>query len=360
MDFALKILNKYGWKEGEGLGKNCNGIAKPLKATLKFDNAGFGADQAAADFNNHWWERVFNDATSNVDVKQKGETIKINLRDGEDGVEISTKGYSMKKLKKAKRQREKETRNIYDNFLQAATLTNLGGEVENPNKIDAGDIEVTKIKILTDEELFKACGGRTAHKGARHGLKLSGKLARIEKQEEELVAKMLAKRNGVEESKKIFKEETTQKKVKKTKSENFEQESQEPIKQKKKNKKIEDSEETNNVCKSRAEKSENQQKIKKKKRKFKDQEIPVSMEITEDTVNKNISELSTEPSTELSTLVMEPKKKKKKEFKQSNVIIENVETEIKKKNKEVPLIEESNIIHKKKKSKKKSAEINQE
>lgn len=199
MDFARKILGKYGWKDGDGLGKNNNGIAKPLRATLKFDNAGFGADQAAADFNNHWWERVFNDAASNVEIKHDGETIKMDLVDIDDGVEISTKGYSLKKLKKAKKSRDSNKKQMsessYNNFLQAATLTNTGGEIVNPDRIETSDIEVSKVKVLTDEELFKACGGRTAHKGARHGLKLSGKLARLQQQEEELLAKMLANRN---------------------------------------------------------------------------------------------------------------------------------------------------------------------
>lgn len=201
MDFARKILGKYGWKDGDGLGKNNTGIAKPLRATLKFDNAGFGTNAATADFNNHWWERVFNDAAKNVDVKNDGDKIRMDLKDNEDGVEISTKGYSLKKLKKAKASKELVgdiSQSTYDNFLQAATLTNLGGEVENPNRIDISDIEVSQVKVLSDEELFKACGGRTAHKGARHGLKLSGKLARLEQQEKELLAKMMAKQNGAE------------------------------------------------------------------------------------------------------------------------------------------------------------------
>uniref|UniRef100_A0A1I8NT84 G patch domain-containing protein 4 n=1 Tax=Stomoxys calcitrans TaxID=35570 RepID=A0A1I8NT84_STOCA len=204
MDFARKILGKYGWKEGEGLGKNNDGIAKPLRATLKFDNSGFGADQAAADFNNHWWERVFNDAANNVEVNKDGQSIKMNLKNAEDSVEISTKGYSLKKLKKAKAEKGSAaggnvSASAYENFMQAATLTNKGGEIDNPDRIEAGEIEVTRVNVLTDEELFKACGGRTAHKGARHGLKLSGKLARLEQQEKELLAKMMSKKSvGVE------------------------------------------------------------------------------------------------------------------------------------------------------------------
>ncbi|NXT24161.1 GPTC4 protein, partial [Syrrhaptes paradoxus] len=41
---------------------------------------------------------------------------------------------------------------------------------------------------LTDEELMRVCGGRTAHKGARHGLTMSAKLARLEEQERAFLA----------------------------------------------------------------------------------------------------------------------------------------------------------------------------
>ena len=38
--------------------------------------------------------------------------------------------------------------------------------------------------------MFKACGGLTAHKGARHGHKMSAKQKRIELQEKELLMQM--------------------------------------------------------------------------------------------------------------------------------------------------------------------------
>lgn len=44
--------------------------------------------------------------------------------------------------------------------------------------------------MLTDEELLDACEGRTAHKGARHGLNLNGKLARLAEQDRILLEKL--------------------------------------------------------------------------------------------------------------------------------------------------------------------------
>ncbi|XP_062127192.1 G patch domain-containing protein 4 [Drosophila sulfurigaster albostrigata] len=199
MDFAKKILGKYGWKEGDGLGKNNTGIAVPLKASLKFDNAGLGVDRAT-EFNDHWWERCFNEASSNVSVQvEENGKVSTGRKAGEEAVEISTKGYSARKLKKAKdQQRDAEGGAVYENFLKSALLTQEGGEVVNTDRIKVDDITVSKVHVMTDEELFKACGGRTAHKGARHGLKLSGKLARVEQQEREMLEKLHGKRRDPE------------------------------------------------------------------------------------------------------------------------------------------------------------------
>ena len=46
---------------------------------------------------------------------------------------------------------------------------------------------------LSDDALFKACGGRTAHRAAKFGLGLGGKLARLEAQEKLARAKREAK-----------------------------------------------------------------------------------------------------------------------------------------------------------------------
>lgn len=105
MDFAKKLMEKYGWKEGkynkilseysklrtlylkgDGLGKNSDGRVKPVKASLKFDSTGLGCDKAK-DFNNHWWERVFNEAAGNVEVENTDGKIDLKVKD-EDSVEV--------------------------------------------------------------------------------------------------------------------------------------------------------------------------------------------------------------------------------------------------------------------------------
>ncbi|XP_030370021.1 G patch domain-containing protein 4 [Scaptodrosophila lebanonensis] len=201
MDFAKKILGKYGWKEGDGLGRNNDGITVPLKANLKFDNAGLGVDHSK-EFNDHWWVRCFKEAAENVDVRvQKDGQVSTARKQGEEAVEISTQSYSIKKMKKATEQRARagEGGTYYQNFLQSATLTKSNCEVKSKDYVKMEDIAVASVNVLSDEELFRACGGRTAHKGARHGIKQRGKLARLEQQEQEMLEK-LQKSKGMVES----------------------------------------------------------------------------------------------------------------------------------------------------------------
>lgn len=148
----------------------------------------------------HWWERVFNEASSNVNVHES-ESGKIAMETfDKDGVEITNKSYSMKKLKESNGVLQ------YGSFLKSATLlANVGKEEEIEGHLSTGDIEIKPFAVMSDEDLFKACNGRTAHKGARHGLNLSGKLQRIAEQERILLERMKDKQNKHE----VFREPYT-------------------------------------------------------------------------------------------------------------------------------------------------------
>ncbi|KAM3955450.1 uncharacterized protein ACR2FA_010653 [Aphomia sociella] len=181
MDFARKQLEKYGWTDGKGLGKHENGISEALKPRLKRSVTGVGHD-AASDFTEHWWSQLYDKAAGNVQVEEvNGKTKKIKANS--DSFEITNSTWRLNKKKKDNSDGE-----YSEYFVKKAVLTNGGRKVENFNESDSED-EVQKKDVfkLTDEELFAACGGRTAHKGARHGLKAIGKLARIAQQEQTLL-----------------------------------------------------------------------------------------------------------------------------------------------------------------------------
>ncbi|VVC91461.1 unnamed protein product, partial [Leptidea sinapis] len=159
MDFARKQLEKYGWTDGKGLGKFENGISEALKPKLKRSVTGVGHD-AAAYFTDHWWTKLYNKAANNV---------------------------------------QEEYQNF---FVKKAILTSGGSKLESCGDADHVEETVsTDVVKLSDEELFAACGGRTAHKGARHGLRALGKLARIQMQEQLLLVQ--PKYNGYSHAKKL-------------------------------------------------------------------------------------------------------------------------------------------------------------
>ncbi|NXE56838.1 GPTC4 protein, partial [Casuarius casuarius] len=174
---------------GKGLGKREDGIAEAIRVKVKCDTAGVGHDPAEQ-FSFHWWDHVFNKSAANIAVEA-----------GQDGISVKTlseqdAGISNKKPRKA----GSADGMLYGRFVKAATLMAHGEEAAKPPAAsESSEEEEEKLDLssarrqglgsgLTDEELIRACGGRTAHKGARHGLTMSAKLARLEEQERAFLA----------------------------------------------------------------------------------------------------------------------------------------------------------------------------
>lgn len=164
-------MEKYGWREGKGLGREEKGNTEPLKVKLKFDNTGIGHD-IGEEFKFHWWDHVFNKAAKNMSVDDKNGSVEI----------VRTEELQVSKKLSAKM-------NMYNGFVKGGTLHK--SEILKDSDSDDSDESVERdlSHKLTDEELFKLCGGRTAHKGARHGLSMSAKLARVQEQEQKLMEK---------------------------------------------------------------------------------------------------------------------------------------------------------------------------
>merc|ERR1712173_135436 len=75
--FAERFLEKTGWREGKGLGKNEQGIVDPIKASLKFDSTGIGHD-IAKEFTNHWWDLAFKKASSSLQIEHSSVIEFVN------------------------------------------------------------------------------------------------------------------------------------------------------------------------------------------------------------------------------------------------------------------------------------------
>ncbi|KAI5713371.1 hypothetical protein M8J75_015883 [Diaphorina citri] len=184
----------------KGLGKKEDGINKALKPKLKFDTSGLGHDPGEQ-FTNRWWESAYNSAANNLDVKNKKSKVKIKKH---GDMEISTKKSMV---------------------WRKETVEQSDDEDTNSKAEDSTSQDITpNIVQLTDEELFAACGGLTAHKAARHGHKLSGKLKRLQEQDEKISVNHKKKRrkenvaheeNSVEDVSTASSEKTNKKNKKK-------------------------------------------------------------------------------------------------------------------------------------------------
>ncbi|CAL8092424.1 unnamed protein product [Orchesella dallaii] len=195
MDFARKQLEKFGWKDGTGLGKNEQGILTAIKPTLKVGKEGMGFD-LSKELVDTWWTRAYDDSLKriNVDENDGSDTVGVSLQEDEDDGNLQGGGLVKDEERPFIRMKKRMTKATFTTFSKGAILSNGEMITEKSQSEDSNDDShandkdppKSTLKSLTDEELFKACGGRTAHKGARFGLKLSGKLARIAAQEEAL------------------------------------------------------------------------------------------------------------------------------------------------------------------------------
>ncbi|XP_019518126.1 PREDICTED: G patch domain-containing protein 4 isoform X1 [Hipposideros armiger] len=180
MKFAEEQLLKYGWTQGKGLGRKENGITQALRVTLKQDMHGVGHDPAK-EFTNHWWSELFNQTAASLAVETR-----------QDGVQIQ------RLSKESTRHTQPKPNLLYQKFVKKATLTS-GGEKPDKDLESCSDDDnqgPQPPKILTDEMLFQACEGRTAHKAARLGITMKAKLARLQAQEQAFLAQLKGQAPG--------------------------------------------------------------------------------------------------------------------------------------------------------------------
>ncbi|XP_038131320.1 G patch domain-containing protein 4 [Cyprinodon tularosa] len=186
--FAEQLLLRHGWEQGKGLGRTESGRSEAIKVKVKCDKGGIG-HREGEQFSFHWWDHVFNKASSSLQVEADQNRVTLRKTAEEEEGAISNK-----KPRKSLQSKDK----LYGCFVKSATLLS-GQELPEPKSKPAEEdsssdeeeeqkLDLSSTTGLSDADLMKVCGGRTAHKGARHGLTMSAKLARLEQQEAEFLA----------------------------------------------------------------------------------------------------------------------------------------------------------------------------
>merc|ERR1711872_826759 len=167
----------------------------------------------AEEFTFQWWDHVFNRAASKI--KLKGEDDSEGSDSEDDAATSANAGFDISNKKPTKKKYDPK-QILYGRFVSGGllvdenqarlkemaevTILDVNGGVVVPasappptstnddSDSSGSDDSEEEMKLyaaagLPEDELLRRCGGRTAHKGARHGLKASAKLERIERQE---------------------------------------------------------------------------------------------------------------------------------------------------------------------------------
>ena len=141
--FARSIMEKMGWKDGHGLGKNEDGRVEHIKVVKKEENTGIGLEQYEREkVTENWWHGSFAEALNSM--KESG----INI-----GVKNSKKKEKEKKEKKKKKGKEKKVKD----FHKIKKTENRKLTIE----------ERERLNNPTFEDLFKATGGKRMGMRAR-------------------------------------------------------------------------------------------------------------------------------------------------------------------------------------------------
>ncbi|XP_063169014.1 G patch domain-containing protein 4 isoform X2 [Candoia aspera] len=172
LKFAKKQLKKHGWKKGKGLGKQENGISEALKVKMKCNTAGVGHN-SAEEFTCHWWDHLFNSSAASITVEA-----------GQDGVQVRKISKQDGPVTNKKPRRAQEGNMLYGRFVKAATL--ISGTEEPVSPTSTSDQEKEKVDLST------------VRRGARHGLTMRAKLARLEEQEKAFLACSVQQKEGWE------------------------------------------------------------------------------------------------------------------------------------------------------------------
>ncbi|KAJ1794645.1 hypothetical protein LPJ59_004489, partial [Coemansia sp. RSA 2399] len=177
--FAEQQLAKYGWKKGQGLGKNSEGVKRAITVSRRTDSRGIGSD--SNQWNSNWWDHLYNKASGNSSTADTPQTT-LSEDDKEEEREFQSK--------MSLAANERDTIGDYQGLFVRAVSTSVstikvseslqssgaGNRVDRTQFTRDGSIHLGSTGI-SDAELFAACEGRMARKGAR--AEQNGKLARV-------------------------------------------------------------------------------------------------------------------------------------------------------------------------------------
>jgi hypothetical protein len=101
--FGSKILAKYGWSEGQGLGASMSGVQECVQVERREDRVGIGAEKTGDSEWDNWWSGAYDTVAARIAVKvnaSKKTSVETSSADS-DEVVLKKKQKKEKKRKAA-------------------------------------------------------------------------------------------------------------------------------------------------------------------------------------------------------------------------------------------------------------------
>ena len=153
--FGAKILEKFGWKEGEGLGKEKNGITEAIQIKRREENMGLGKTKKEIMWNDKWWEQSYNNILK--DIKPHHNEKKENHKERKKSEDKSAKKRKNSNVSSGKKERKDSVNSVNKKERKNSTNSNYNKRsrknskdytnINNKNKMLKKKRKITFIEI---------------------------------------------------------------------------------------------------------------------------------------------------------------------------------------------------------------------
>ena len=141
--FGAKILEKFGWKEGEGLGKSKNGITEAIQIKRREENMGLGKTKKEVMWNDKWWEQSYNNILK--DIKPKNSDKKEIHKERKNSEDKSNKKRKNSNVSNGKKERKDSINSVIKKERKNSNISNYN---KRSRKNSKDNINENKNKML--------------------------------------------------------------------------------------------------------------------------------------------------------------------------------------------------------------------
>ena len=142
--FGAKILEKFGWKEGEGLGKTKSGITEAIQIKRREENMGLGKTKKEVMWNDKWWEQSYNNILK--DIKPAHNEKHKERKNSEDKSAKKRKNSNISNSGKKERKESVNSVNKKERKNSINSVTSNNNKHSRKNSKD--NINTSKNKML--------------------------------------------------------------------------------------------------------------------------------------------------------------------------------------------------------------------